>query len=329
MGVGHGGWASGLLSHPPGKLVRMSVDGEVARVASRQHALVTRSQLLEMGIGDGTLRHRVRVGRLTAVRRDVFAIPGAGTTREQVLLAAVLAHGSGAVLSHASAAALWRLPNIDHEGIEVTSARPHRVRLTGVTAHRTVAFLAEEHTVRDAIPVTTVARTIVDLSARLSTFQLGVMTDHALRHNTLTLTQLRRCVGGLHPGPGRRTSCIHELLEARGHGHDPGDSDLELRVLRAIVAAGLPEPVQQHWVRLPKRRFRLDLAYPEPIKLAIEVDGFGPHATRTAFDADRARANDLVVAGWTVVRFTSASSDDDVAATVAAALAQLGHKAAS
>jgi very-short-patch-repair endonuclease len=71
------------------------------------------------------------------------------------------------------------------------------------------------------------------------------------------------------------------------------------------------------------------LAYTEPTKLAIEVDGFGPHATRSAFDRDRARSNELVVAGWTILRFTSASTDDQIASTTAAALARLGHSRAS
>jgi hypothetical protein len=275
------------------------------------------------------IRYRVRAGDLRRLRYDVFAIPGAPVTRSQQVLAAVLAFGPGAVASHETAAVLWQIPNVAHERIEVTSDRPHRIRLRGVVAHQTRAFLDEEHTTRDSIPVTTVARTIVDLSARLSTSQLGIATDDALRRNVLTLAELRRCVGGLAPGPGRRTSRIHDVLQARLPGYEPGESDLEMRVLRAIVAAGLPEPVQQHWVRLPNRRCRIDLAYPAPVRLAIEVDGYGPHATRSAFDRDRARANDLVVAGWTVLRFTSATSDDQIGATVASALGQLRRDAAS
>lgn len=100
-----------------------------------------------------------------------------------------------------------------------------------------------------------------------------------------------------------------------------------MRVLRAIVAAGLPEPVQQHELRLPTRRCRIDLAYPG-VKLAIEVDGFGPHTTRTAFDRDRARANDLTTAGWTIPRFTSASTDRQITEAVAISLTRLGRSSA-
>lgn len=259
---------------------------------------------------------------------DVFAVPGAPLTWHQHVLACVFAAGPQAVASHTTAGVLWQFPLLDAETTEVSTARPRRARIRGVHVHRTLAFLAEEHTIRGGIPVTTPARTIVDLSARLSTFQLGVITDDALRRNTLTLTQLRRCIAGLRPGPGRRTSQIHEVLSARLPGYDPGDSDLELRVLRAIVGAGLPEPVQQHWVRFASGRYRIDFAYPA-VRLAIEVDGFGPHATRSVFDSDRVRVNDLVLGGWTVVRFTSNTTDEQIGTTVAAALARLGREVAS
>jgi hypothetical protein len=294
-------------------------------LAGSQHGVFSIEQAQGLRVPRYLVEGELGRGRLVRLRTGVYGFAGAPRTWEQAIAAAVLAAGPDASASHTTAGVIWGFPNLEREITEVSTGRPRRARIRGVHVHRTVAFLADEHTVRDAIPVTTVARTLVDLSARLSAFQLGVITDDALRRNTLTLTQLRRCVAGLRPGPGRRTSRIHEVLSARDPGYDPGESDLELRVLRAIAAAGLAEPVQQHWVRLPRRRCRLDLAYPEPTKLAIEVDGFGPHGTRTAFDTDRARANDLVVGGWTVVRFTSASSDDQIGTTVAAALAQLGR----
>jgi hypothetical protein len=104
-------------------------------------------------------------------------------------------------------------------------------------------------------------------------------------------------------------------------GYEPGDSDLEVRFARAIVAGGLPEPVQQHRVIAGTRRCRIDLAYPE-LRLAIEIDGWEHHRTRSAFDDDRARANDLVVAGWNVLRFTSNMTDANAVEMVGAALSQ-------
>jgi very-short-patch-repair endonuclease len=104
-------------------------------------------------------------------------------------------------------------------------------------------------------------------------------------------------------------------------GYEPGDSDLEMRFVRAIVAAGLPEPELQHRVVVGSRRCRIDIAYPD-LRIAMEIDGWEHHRSRTAFDEDRARANDLVVAGWQVLRFTSTMSNAQAVASVAGALSQ-------
>jgi len=300
----------------------------IARIAARQHCLVTRRQALDAGLSPGAIRARVRSGRWLGVRYDVYALAGAPPTWEQAVLAAVLAFGPGAVASHEAAGRLWGLPSLAGDRIELTSDRPHRVRLEGVISHRTSAWLALEHTTRLGIPVTSVARTLVDLSSRRAVPQLGAATDKAMREGTLLISDLRRSVSGLAPAPGRRPRRIQAVLAKRLDGYDPGESELEMRVLRAIVSHGNPEPIQQHWVTLGARRCRIDLAYPE-LKIAIEVDGWDAHRSRTAFDGDRARENDLVVAGWRMLRFTSNSTPSEIGATVAAALARLGHELAS
>lgn len=292
------------------------------KAAARRHALLTRQQCDEAGLTARQIKWLLTSERWRRVHYDVFAVAGAPATWQQTVMAAVLAAGRDAVASHTTAAVVWRAPNVGRERTEVTTNRPRNARIAGVRVHRTVAFLSEEHTVLGGIPVTTVARTLLDLSARLSVAQLGVITDDALRRGTMTLRELQRCVAGLPGAPGRRPSRIRAVLVQRLEGYEPGDSALELRVLRAIVAAGLPEPIQQHGVTVRSRRYRIDLAYPEH-RLAIEVDGFEPHRHRSAFDRDRARANDLVVDGWTILRFTSESTDAEIAASVGAALAQL------
>jgi hypothetical protein len=95
--------------------------------------------------------------------------------------------------------------------------------------------------VRRRIPVTTVARTLVDLSGRFSVAQLGRTADDALRGGWLDLRALRHCVGGLPPARGRRPRRIEAVLAHRLPGYEPGDSDLEMRFVRALVAAGLSQ----------------------------------------------------------------------------------------
>jgi hypothetical protein len=256
----------------------------------------------------------------------VYLVNGAPESWEQTVLAVVLASGPEAVASHVTAGVLWGLPNLQHEvTFHVSTPRPRRVRQPGVRVHRTLRFLAVEHGLHHRIRVTSLARTLVDLSGSMSVAQLGIATDFARRERNLRLVDLQRCVAGLAPGPGRRPTRVHSVLRARLEHHDETDSGLEMRVLRAIVGAGLPEPAQQHHVQIGDRRRRLDLAYPD-LKLAIEIDGWAHHAPRSAFDADRARENELEIIGWDRLHFTSAFTDRQVGETVAAKLVALGHK---
>jgi hypothetical protein len=299
---------------------------QAGRVAGRQHGLVTFDQAREAGFTRHQILNRVQTGKWTRTRVGVFAVNGAPATWEQAAMAAVLVAGPEAVASHTTAGVLWGLPNVFHEvTFEISTPRPRRVRQPGVRVHRTVRFLEMEHTVRDAVPVTSVARTLIDLSGSMSVEQLGIATDYARRHLFLTLAALQRSVAGLYPAPGRRLSRIHAVLRARLELHNETESGLEMRVLRAIVAAGLPEPVQQYWVDVGGKRRRIDLAYPD-LKLAIEVDGYGPHSPRSAFDADRVRENELELINWDRLHFTSNSTDRYIAETVAAKLAALGQK---
>ena len=304
----------------------MSRDAAIAVCAGRQHALVTLDQAVQAGFTVDAIRRYLRTGRWRRARNGVFVVNGAPATWEQAALAAVLASGPEAVASHSTAGVLWGFPNVFH-GVtfEVSTPRPRRVRQPGVRVHRTVRFLEMEHTTHKGLPVTSLARTLVDLSGSMSVDQLGIATDYARRELHLTLPQLQRCVAGLYPAPGRKPTRIHAVLRARLEHHDESESGLEMRVLRAIVAAGLPEPVQQHSVDVGGRRRRIDLAYPA-LGLAIEVDGWKHHAPRSAFDADRARDNELEIINWDRLHFTSNSSDRQIADTVAAKLAALGHK---
>ena len=299
----------------------MSIDSVIAEVAAPQYGLAELGQLDAVGVRRHHIVSRLRSGHLERFRPGVFVVAGSPRSYEQAVLAAVLAAGSHAVASHATAAILWELPFVEALALELTTPRPHWARMPGVRAHRTVAFLRCEHTVHRRIPVTSVARTLVDLSGSLSVPQLGRMTDRALREGKLHLDDLRKCNAGLPPAPGRRPMRIAAVLRRRLAGYEPGDSDLEVRFARAMVAGGLPEPVQQHRVVAGTRRCRIDLAYPE-LKLAIEIDGWEHHRTRSAFDNDRARANDLVIAGWNVLRFTSTMTDAHAVEIVGAALSQ-------
>ena len=256
----------------------------------------------------------------SAARRGVVS-----AHRRTSLRLGAAARGSkgGAVASHSTAWALWNLPKRDRGRLEISTARLDQRRLLGVVTHRTTTFLDAEHTTRAGISTTSVARTLLDCSGRMSVAQLGAGADDALRRKILLLEDLRLCAAGLRPAPGRHPKKIQVILARRLPGYDPGESGLQMRLARGLVAHGCPEPVLEHRVRLGRKQYRIDLAYPAAM-VAVEVDGWEWHRTRTAFDGDRARANDLVAAGWTVLRFTSTMTDAEVAAQTRATLVRLG-----
>lgn len=149
--------------------------------------------------------------------------------------------------------------------------------------------------------------------------------DYALRHDVVTLAELTGCFHAMAGRGRRRVAHFREVLDARRPDSDPGDSELEARVARWLRAAGLPPPVGQHPVLVGDRRYRIDYAYPD-LGIAIELDGWGAHGTRRAFDLDRARGNDLELTGWTLLRFTSTSTRHDVIRTVKAARAAASRR---
>jgi very-short-patch-repair endonuclease len=302
----------------------MDVRRELNRIAVAQHSLITLDQALHAGMTVAQVRHKVDSGEWIVVRRRVYAVAGAPATWAQAVAATAFTLQPRAWLSHATAGRLWGFSVPEHEGIDVLVDLGRRVKMAGVTSHRSGALFTADLSHHFRIPVTTPERTLVDLSGCVPAATVAKMVDEGLRRRIVRLGRLSTCVARLPKSPGRRPAVIQELLAERLPGYDPGDSDLETRVLRALVAAGFLAPVQQHRVRLGKRTFRIDLAYPLA-KLAIELDGWEFHSSRTAFDDDRARANALVAAGWTVLRFTSRSTDAEIVACVRAALGQSGY----
>lgn len=296
-----------------------SVDERATMLSARQYGLITRRQAIALRMQPDAIDHRLATGRWRAIRAGVYVIAGSPPSWAQAVLAACLAGGDGTVLTHATAAQLWAFDRVPESGLHVMSDRGRRIRLDGLTAHRSLLLPKLDRTVHQRIPTTTAARTITEMSGSIGPLLAGSWLDAGIRRRVTRLAEVRCCVARL-AGPGRRKlSVIRTVLEFRLPGYDPGDSNLEVRALRALRDGGLPAPVQQHRVTVGGRRCRIDLAYPEAM-IAIELDGWEWHGNRSAFDADRARANELEAAGWHVFRFTSTSSDAEIACVIRAAL---------
>jgi hypothetical protein len=294
----------------------MTIYSVIEKLASRQLGLVTARQLAELGIDRGQRRRAVESGRLVLVRRGVYRLCGAIPSWRLSALAAVLAAGSGAVLSHRSAAILWDMidPHREAGPLEITA--PTLRRLEGVRAHR-VGLSSKEVTRRFGIPVTTAERTLLDLANSVDAGELGRLCDEALRRRILTVGKLRGVVDA-HQGPGRRRlKPAIEVLSDRIPGYDPGANDWEFRMDELWDELGLPPAERQYRIRIGQRTYRPDRAIVD-LKIAVEWTGFDPHGRRGNLDKDSDRRAALAAAGWYPLDFTSRSRPEVICRTVLA-----------
>lgn len=300
----------------------MKLDAAAAEVAQRQLGLITYKQAREIGLDRQQIAYRSANRVWERVRPRVYMIRGAPRSWPQVVLSAVLAAGDFAVASHRTAARLWNLPVELSDRIEITTLLDRRVRIPGVRAHRSGAWDERDLSSVLSIPVTSPARTLADLSTALGADGLARAIDDALRRDILSLSAMHAVAQRFGIAPGRSPKTMRAVLAKRTPGYDPGDSELETRVWETIRDAGLPLPVRRHPISVNGRRYLIDLAYPEQ-RIAIEVDGFEFHGERTPFDGDRARQNVIVLAEWKPLRYTSASSPEQIITEVTTAL--FGH----
>jgi very-short-patch-repair endonuclease len=297
---------------------RSDVDDSLAAVGRSQHGLVTRAQALAV-MSRSTVERRVRSGRLEPARRAVYRMAGAPETWEQSLLAACLAAGPEARASFRSAAALHELEGFGRTGLEITHFGARPFPMDGVVMHETSVFEMGHVTKISEVPVTSVARTLCDLTAVVRPWVVERAVDEALRRAIVRLEDIVEVAGHLEGRGRRRCTAMREILDHRLPGYDPGESHPERRIADLLVQAGLAAPTMQHQVEFGGRRYRIDLCYPE-LRIAIEFDSWQFHSGRQAFDRDRARHNDLVLLGFTVLHFTSRSSDHAIVDSVRAAI---------
>jgi len=266
--------------------------------------VIARSQAIALGVSKGMIQHRVATGRWEQLARDVFRVAGAPASWRQELMVATLGWGDGCAISHLAAAPLWRLAPFDPGPVELTVPR-HRRRAAPGTVHQN-ALPPVDVTVLDGIPVTTPARTLIDVSSVVPSETVEEALDDALRRGLVTRARLRWRVEQL-ARPGRPgVTVIRELLAARDPGTAVPQSVLETKMMRLLRRARLPRPVAQHRIRANGRVVAtVDFAYPDE-QLAIEVDGYRWHSGRVRWEHDRARLNALTLLGWRVVHVTSA-----------------------
>lgn len=263
-------------------------------LARRQHGLLTWSQLIELGFTAHAIKHRVRKGRLRRVHPTVYAVGWGKLTTERTWMAAVLACGRGALLSHSSAAALWGIGRVAAQP-EVTVPAHRRPDPAGVRVHRTTRLPADDTTTHHGIPVTSPIRTLIDLATRLSLPSLEAAINAADKLDLVDPDALR---AALETRPGQRgVRHLRRVLDRRTFVLT--DSELERMVLPLMRRAGLPLP--RTGVTL--NGFKVDFFWPE-IGLVVETDGLRYHRTQAQQARDRVRDHAHVKAGLFPLRFT-------------------------
>ncbi len=275
---------------------------ELTEMSSRQHGLVTRAQLVRVGLTQGAIRHLLESNALEVVHPSVYRVAGSPITGYQRLLAACFALGETGAASHRAAAHLWGLDGPFAGHLEVTAERGARTRPGGIVVHRSTDLTPEHTTVRHGVPVTRPARTLVDLGAVVSQKVLDRAVDDALAKRLVTFEGLLVVLGEV----GRRgRRGVGKLRASLAERSGAPESVLEAELQRLIARSGLPEPEYQHEVRDRDGRFvaRVDAAYADE-RIAIEADGASTRARREMLDYDDERQNDIVACGWTVLRFT-------------------------
>ena len=274
-----------------GELHIRPIDEVIAALAERQHGVVARRQLVARGVGARAIDHRLKCGRLHLVHRGVYAVGHRLLSQRGRWMAAVLASGSGAVLSHRSAAALWDIRPTSRPSVEVTTPRRLHAR-PGLHPHRAV-LPTDEVTVLDGIPTTTPARTLLDLAAVVPSQTLERALDEA---------EILRLPGPhtlLDRYPRKRGAATLRTLLLTSRSPTPTRTELEARFLTFLDDWGFDRPE----VNTIIEGLEVDAAW-RHAQLIVELDGYETHGTRAAFERDRKRDRQLAAAGWRVIRLT-------------------------
>jgi very-short-patch-repair endonuclease len=276
-----------------GKLGSSGADRAIGALAERQHGVVSRRQLLELGVGADAIDHRLTLERLRRVHRGIYTIGHRLLTQDGRWTAAVLAFGPHAVLSHRAAAALWGMRGGTRVEVTVPTGLKGR---DWIQVHR-AKLPADERTTHRGIPTTTVPRTLLDLSAVVKRHEVRSalrraeqlrLTDPLSLHD-LTTRYPRR--------PGLAT--IRALLEEASLGARIIRSELEERFQDFLIRIGLPLPQTNVVIE----GYEVDCVWAEQ-RLIVELDGHATHSPMYAFELDRARDRRLEAAGWHVIRIT-------------------------
>jgi very-short-patch-repair endonuclease len=278
-------------------------DAELAILAAKQHGVIAFWQLIKLGFGRGAIEHRLRTKRLHRMYKGVYSVGYPPTTVEAWHMAAVLACGEGAVLSHWTAAARWELLRLGRGWPHVSVPGDRRVK--EILTHN-VKLDPRECTRRDRIPITTVPRTLLDLAAVAPLRQLQRAINEADRKGRLNRQEIQEVLERNPRRPG--TKALRSLIAALDPQTRRTRSDLEVAFLQLCRDHRIPTPISNGKVE----GIEVDFHWPGT-NLIVELDSYEYHRTPAEFDRDRRRDAELMAKGYVVLRVSEQWLETDPA----------------
>jgi hypothetical protein len=286
----------------------------LAGLATAQHGVVARRQLLDAGLTKEAVARRIRAGRLHIVHRGVYAVGHPVLTREGRWMAAALA--TGGALSHVTAAAAWDWLPVGATIHVTVRGDPGRRQRRSIRVHRSTTLDTSDLTSHRRIPITSPIRTLLDVATTLNGRRLEQVFDRA--ETMIDFGALQRRLEAHPHQPG--SASLRAVLSIYTVGGASTRSELEEAFLRLCDDHGLPRPD----VNTVIEGMEVDFVWRDA-RLVVEVDGYGFHKSRRQFGTDRERDVRLTLAGWHVLRFAEEHVTHRPAWVAAAVRERLAH----
>lgn len=280
--------------------------------------MISRAQLLSFGVSAKAIRHRIERGRLVVVHPGVYQVGQRPLGRDGRLVAAILAAGDGAILSHESAAAVWRIRKGGTDPIHISVPDDRRIRLEGIRPHRRNPM--PPATTLGPLPLSQPLFTLIDLAASLPPDPLEAAINEADKSGLIDWESAAAAIEDAelprYPGLGKLRRVFHRFTRT--------DSNLERRFLALVRKARLPLPATQEH----RGRGRIDFHWPD-LNLVVETDGLTYHRTPIQQLEDRRRDQEHAAAGRTQLRFANLqirAAPDEVVQTLRSVIKRLGEQ---
>jgi very-short-patch-repair endonuclease len=293
---------------------RTDRDRRLHQLAARQHGVLSRAQIEAIGLSDRAIDRAVEAERLHRLFRGVYAVGGSTVSERGRHLAATLACGRSAVISHRSAAALLGLLNEGPVVIDVIAPPSRGRKIDGIRFHRVRPPRPTEVGTVDGIPCTSPARTLVDLAGTVGDWTLRSCFERAAQRRMLDIPAIEASAD-----PGRRgVKSLRALvgewrraapLTKKGRLKSP----LEAKVLPLVLRRALPAPLFNAPVQIANGRIEVDFLWPDH-RFALEADSRDFHGTAVAFERDRWRDRELLRAGYSTLRVTHLQAEAEAKA---------------